>query len=269
MHRAKRLVGDVRGVWRTADRNLASRWSLAAVRRFPSIVRSKSLVPADEAVRPRQGNFRINGSRVSLPGTHFSGAREMYCRDVYRFRHREFGIGPGMSVVDLGANIGLFSLYAAVAGATVLAVEAQSGFTSTFHDLMARNGVTERVQLRQVLVGSGIGVFADPLLRAGATHWGSEPETYEIGRLLDEHGLSDRVDLIKIDIEGSEYELLSEPAWLSRVHRVVMEAHDGFGQPEDLVSTLEGAGFSVTRVDADLRPVERLTQTGLLYAIRR
>lgn len=267
MRRAQRLLSDFRGVWRTADRNLASRWTVAAVRYSPAIVRTKTLVPADRAVAARQGEFHINGSTVKLPGEHFSGAREMYCRDVYRFRDPEFGPRPGMSAVDLGANVGLFSLYAAVAGARVLAVEAQSGFAPTFHELMSRNGVTERVQLHQALVGSGTGVFADAGRRMSATHWGTEPETSEIGALLGAHGF-DHVDLIKIDIEGSEYELFAEPAWLSRVDRVVMEAHDGFGQPEDLVSTLEGAGFSVQRANADLQPVERLVETGLLYASR-
>lgn len=194
----------------------------------------------------------------------------MYCRDVYRFRDPDFRPRPGMFVVDLGANAGLFSLYAAISGANVLAVEAQSGFAPTFDELMERNGVADRVTLVHALVGWTTGVLADADRRAAATHWGSEPPRPQLSELFDDHVPAEReIDLVKIDIEGSEYDLFADSSWLSRVRRLVMEAHDGFGNPEDLVSTLTRSGFAVRRADADLRTVRELHTTGLVYAVRR
>lgn len=244
------------------------RWTLATIRQFPSILQTQSLVPADRSLVGHECEFRVNDSIISLPGDHFSSAREMYCRDVYRFLDSSFRPRPATTVVDLGANVGLFSLYAALSGATVLAVEAQSEFAYTFHELMARNGVADKVRFIHGMVGSGTGVVADPRRRAAATHWGSEPHRYNFMKLLDEHGFTDPVDLLKIDVEGSEYDLFSDSSWLSRMRRVVMEAHEDFGVPEELALVLEEANFEVQRVDSELLPVERLTTTGLLYAVR-
>jgi hypothetical protein len=63
---------------------------------------------------------------IDLDGWLFSGAREMYCRQVY-FPSAEFELQAGALVMDLGANAGLFSVPAGRIGWRVIAVEAQRG----------------------------------------------------------------------------------------------------------------------------------------------
>ena len=60
----------------------------------------------------------------------------------------------------------------------------------------------------------------------------------------------DRCDLLKLDCEGSEYELLQrcDPATLSRVRRIVGEFHEGphiHGTGEDLCRFLESRSFRI------------------------
>ena len=54
--------------------------------------------------------------------------------------------------------------------------------------------------------------------------------TVTINDLLDETG-ADKIDLLKLDVEGSEKELFEDPAnrsWLSKTQAVIVEFHDRF-----------------------------------------
>jgi len=96
---------------------------------------------------------------IALPPAYTAGAREMYCRNVYL---RTGLVIPRTGwVVDLGANRGLFSVWAALAGAQVVAVEAQQGFGPEIRCLAAHNGVGDRVHVEIALAGGTV--------RAGAT----------------------------------------------------------------------------------------------------
>ncbi|MEU3351790.1 FkbM family methyltransferase [Streptomyces sp. NPDC037389] len=64
-----------------------------------------------------------------------------------------------------------------------------------------------------------------------------------VERLLDKHGI-DRVDLLKVDVEGSETGIFAEPRpWMARVARIVMEIHDKYIDGIAVRSTLARAGF--------------------------
>ncbi|CAJ60700.1 MULTISPECIES: FkbM family methyltransferase [Frankia] len=267
--RLRRLIGDVRAVAAVAGGPTAVRFAAAIVRHAPAVLRTGTLDAADRAMARGSHTYRpLPGVQVTLPGGSFGGAREMYCRGVY---HALPGFAPsaGEIVVDLGANQGLFSVLAARAGADVIAVEAQRGFASVFVNHAAANGVSHRIQLLHALVGPSTGVFADAAARQGATHWDGDVERLTLAQVLESGGV-DQVDLLKLDIEGSEFALFGEPDWLDAVGRLVMEVHPGFGDPADLVARLRRHGFEVTLLDNDLRRVRDLAgaPSGYLYARR-
>jgi FkbM family methyltransferase len=70
-------------------------------------------------------------------------------------------------VIDLGANHGLFSVWAAVTGAQVVAVEAQQGFGPVITELARHNSVASSVRLEigmaggATVSGARVGVLAD------------------------------------------------------------------------------------------------------------
>jgi hypothetical protein len=83
-------------------------------------------------------------------------------------------------VNDLGANRGLFSVWTAVNGAQVVAVDAQRGFGPEIERLAEYNGVGERVHV-EIAVASGmhtsgpaVGVVADDRRWATTSHGAPE-----------------------------------------------------------------------------------------------
>jgi FkbM family methyltransferase len=236
---------------------------VALTARLPQCARSRSLRPADQIWARTGARFRAPGGAVlSLPGPYTSGAREMYCRNVYlRTGLRMPGDGW---VVDLGANRGLFSVWAAVAGAQVVAVEAQQGFAPVIQALAAHNGVTDRVHVEiamasgVVVSGATVGAAADDRRWAATSHGApARPADLSMRQLIAKYQI-DRVGLLKVDIEGAEFALLAaaeELGWLARVDQLVLELHGGCGAVAPLVGRLRSRGFTVDLRDNDGRPV--------------
>jgi hypothetical protein len=80
-----------------------------------------------------------------------------------------------------------------------------------------------------------------------------------------------RIDLLKIDIEGSEFALFAEPegqSWLTKVRRIAMEVHPKFGSPASLASKLAAHGLHLQFVTNHGVPTSSLTEIGYLFAWR-
>jgi FkbM family methyltransferase len=266
MKRFRRLWLDAFGVWQTADPGTAVRWTLAVVWHLPTIIRTRTLKVADAALADREGRYRLKDVRISLPGQYFGLAREIYCRRVYSWDHR-FGIERNDIVVDLGCNVGVFAVWAASAGKRVLAVEAQAALVDEARSTLKMNECADHARVVHALVGADTGFFdterqqlADPLI--------GNPPRMSMSDLLAEVPL---IDLLKIDIEGSEFALFSEEPglpWLDRVRRIVMEVHPEFGRAANLSSTLAERGFSSQFVTNHGAPTEDLDDIGYLFAWR-
>jgi FkbM family methyltransferase len=256
---ARRAVSDVRSVCQSARPSDAARWVASLAARLPECARSRSLSPADRTWARTGARFRTpSGAVVSLPAAYTSGAREMYCRNVY--------LRTGLTmptagwVIDLGANHGLFSVWAAVTGAHVIAVEAQQGFGPLIRDLARHNGVAARVHVEIAIAsgvtasGAGAGVVADDQRWSATSHGGpARPADASVPQLMSAHQIN-RVGLLKMDIEGGEFAVLSadeDLGWLQRVDQFVLEVHGEFGDTTSLVGRLRSRGFAIELRDND------------------
>ena len=133
-------------------------------------------------------------------------------------------------IVDLGANIGLSSLYFATRypDAEVLAFEPHSGFADRCEEHIRVNGLTNRV--RVVRAAAGVANSTGRLSDAGA---GSSLVIPRGGPFIDVQvkdwiaEVGDRpIDLLKMDVEGAEYELLNDPRFAGlKVPVLVLECH--------------------------------------------
>lgn len=269
--RLRRLAADLGGVLSATGPVTTGRYLVCIARRLPEIARTGTLAPADDLMgRGGACRFRVLGVAVTLDGDQFGGGREMYARRVY-FPRRvpDLRIRPGDTVVDLGANQGLFTTFAARLARRVLAVEAQSGFLPVIERNARRNRPVGSLEVEHALVGEGSGVVTDPSWTTRASHFGTPPPVVGLDKLLDAHGI-DRVDFLKVDIEGSEYALFADAgAWLPKVRAVAMEVHTGFGDPSALRDTLADAGFVTMMAGNSGRPVDRIREgSGYLYAWR-
>jgi len=176
------------------------------------------------------------------------------------FLRRVYNVHPGDRVIlDLGANVGLFSLYAARCAreAHIFSLEP---FPSTFDRLTGTvrdHHLEKRVTcLNYAVTGTdGIRTMANnslpsqrrTLSSASSPQNGAQVHGKTLQAVMDENGLA-TVDLLKMDIEGSEYEvLLSSPtAVMQRISRVALEYH-GDSAPyskDQLFHHLHEAGFS-------------------------
>ena len=182
----------------------------------------------------------------------------MYCRNVYL---RTGCVMPRAGwVLDLGANRGLFSVWAALAGAQAVAVEAQEGFGPEIRRLAAHNGVGDRVHVVIALAGgtatagATAGVLADDQRWTATSHGAPQrPAGVSVPQLMSAYQI-DRIGLLKMDIEGGEFAVFDsgeDLRWLDRVEQVVMEVHGDFGDAFALVGRFHQHGF-----DLDLRDNE-------------
>ena len=249
---ARRAAGDVRSVCRSAFPGAATRWVAALAAHLPECSRSRSLSPADRTWARGGARFRTpSGAVVSLPAGYTAGAREMYCRNVYLRTGLQMPAGGW--VVDLGANRGLFTVWAAVNGAQVVAVEAQQGFAGEIRGLAEHNGVTDRVHVEIALAGGvaspggTVGVVADDARWAATSHGApARPADVSVPQLMAAYRI-ERVGLLKVDIEGGEFAVLADGdlGWLQGVDQLALEVHPGFGDRAALVGRLQGQGFTV------------------------
>lgn len=174
---------------------------------------------------------------------------EVWREDVYQLNHLDV---TGGVVVDVGANVGAFAVWAGAAGAAQ--VHAYEPELSNFHrlqDNVAANGLEQVVDCRRVAVWgdqadhvwvAGVQQGAEGDVRtsvdAPSALSGPEDEVPAWGLSFVLRRAGDRIRLVKLDCEGCEW-----PAWatmdpqdLARVDQLVMEFHGaGMG--------VEGAWF--------------------------
>jgi FkbM family methyltransferase len=266
----RKLYREFRNTLRIVGIGVALSWCQEIFRHRAEVLRAGNLQSADLAMASRPWlEIAAFGRSLKVPGECFGGAREMYGRQVY-FAQPQMRISSGDLVVDLGANRGLFSLIALKMGAArAIAVEAQSGFIPLIRELLEKNGCLDRAVLECCMVGPNSGVLADSEAASRASHWGGKPPTRSLTELLSRHGF-DRIDFLKMDIEGSEFDLLAMDAEaLTKVRRIAMEVHPQFGDPEIIRRLLLDAGFTVALASADLRPISKFgAGAGYLYAFR-
>lgn len=272
----RRAIGDVVSVCQSARPSASARWMASLVAHLPECARDSSLEPADRGWARAGARFRTStGAVVSLPPGYTPGAREMYCRNVY--------LRTGLSmpdqgwVMDLGANRGLFSVWAALTGARVVAVEAQQGFAAEIHELARYNGVARSVHV-EIAVASGstasgakVGDIANDAVWSVASHRGAaRPQDASVPELMSAHGI-DRIGLLKMDIEGGEFAVLADGedlGWLAQVEQLALEVHPCAGDAGALIARLRRHGFILDLRDNEGAPVAA-TASSIDYAYGR
>jgi len=160
-----------------------------------------------------------------------------------------------MTIVDGGANIGLSSLFLArkYPDAQILAVE----FESSNFALLERNAAGYP-NIRCVHAGLWSHDARLSVANPNAEKWAYAPvsagdvempastvQAVTVGTLLDRYGF-EHVDFLKLDIEGSEFEVFStRPSWLARVRAIAIELHDRVrpGCGMRFVESIHGTGF--------------------------
>jgi FkbM family methyltransferase len=168
-------------------------------------------------IRCRGAYIMVDGLRIWGSEAHkrdfldsvLQGAWEPYMSDLFRKSLR-----PGMNVLDIGANIGYYTLMSARVGARVHAFEADARNLRYLFRNLHTNGLTKNVTIVKKAISDAVGtdyfyehesVLEGSLYGSLATGKATSVECTTV----DEYVGSDlHVDLIKMDIEGAELRAL-------------------------------------------------------------
>lgn len=267
---ARALVGDVRSQVRR-DGRPPSRAELADLAR----------------IRGVDGAGTDLRSVVLSLGTQFFYTRSdlhlLYREVVLHRSYRPAGpVRDQPLIVDAGANIGLATLSFARAwpAGRVLSIEPSPDACAAVERTIEANGLTGVTLHPMALTADGRAVHlsqsADRPASPTAAVRGDEPDqgaTVAIAslRLSDLLAHEERVDLLKLDVEGSEHEVVEDlrsAGTLDRVDNLIAEVTSGRGRPSigPTIAALEEAGL-VVHVEGVRRP-GRSRQDLLLVAFR-
>jgi len=164
---------------------------------------------------------------------------------------------PAATIVDLGAHVGLATLrlLAGHPDAKVVAVEADPALIPRLRENLAGlpveivHAAVDREEGERDFYRSDISSWGNSLERTLHYQSAVRVPTVTLEGLLDSHGI-DRVDLLKIDVEGAEWDLLADGV-SERVVAMVGEVHvRGDRDPEELLTRLEKS-MRVHHVSAD------------------
>lgn len=268
--RLRRFIRELYGVLRSAGPRVFLKYLALVFVSIGSVLRTGNLQVVDRKMAGRVYSFKSPlGGSILVDGEWFAGARELYARAVY-FWSEGFVINSGDTVVDLGANVGLFTTMAALTGARVLSVEAQSEFIPIIESNLRLNGCEQSVEIHHGVVGIESASSERFSWLEKGSHYSSPAPILELGELLLKQGVS-TIDFLKVDIEGAEFAMLrGDVAWLGGVSKLVLEVHGNSGDLREVVLLLSREGFETEARSNDGVVVERFEEgSGYLFARRQ
>lgn len=196
------------------------------------------------------------------------GVREPLATERYReeLARLEAENGP-LTVVDIGANIGYFALmYPAqsLTGGDVIAIEPLPSNRSLLDENVRLNGFEDSVETHQCAIGAE----SKSTTMHVSTHsnWATVGDTKGMPHFVDEIDVQirtldsflrendvpfDSVDVLRMDVQGYEYEILRGMADLlesGAVDLMFLEVHPWYLEAEydEFVTALQDAGFELT-----------------------
>jgi FkbM family methyltransferase len=216
---------------------------------------------------PRHIRFRLDPplGEIHLAVRDNRGADQLVFGEVLIKRDYQIDIAAPHTILDLGGNIGLATLYFGRRwpNARIAVVEPIPTNITILRENLALNDITATVFANAVGVTNGVVTMALANLdcshhivadgQSAGPRGGLTVEALTIPTMLERLGW-DRVSLLKMDIEGYEAELFrSQPDWLLRVDAVCLEAFDGTITPVELMAIAKSYGFEATVLPSRLQ----------------
>jgi hypothetical protein len=240
-----------------------ARYLVRSAAAVPAVLSERNLRPVDRAMHGRLGlRHPLGGAHTTIDldayragdereDTYAFGlVREIWMRNVYL---APFRLPATLdAVVDLGANRGIFALQACRIARLVVAVEALADYAGPLRANLDANGFDN---LRLIHAFAGGPGFLTPDGAPAVT-------LAQVFAAAEGH----RVDLVKVDIEGSEFGLDLAP--LAHAARLAMELHPQYGATGPLLAELRALGFDCRLRDEELRPAPE-ARAAFVYGINR
>ncbi|HEY2433651.1 MAG TPA: FkbM family methyltransferase [Vicinamibacterales bacterium] len=256
---------------------IAIRLGRAAARRSHRLAGLYWFVQEDLLARLRLGGERfrpvhVHGCRLQLDITDATGRMPYFYATPYEAAVTDAivtALQPGDVFLDVGANIGYFTVLAAQvvgAGGLVIAFEPHGGARAMLETIVLRNGMTSRVEIVPLALADAAGeavLFEDEGISMHSTiepalspmrHVAALRPGFSVGlTTLDDWmasrpGLAQRVRCVKIDVEGAEARVLAGMPRLLAEPRLTIVCETTTGGAAD--RSLGTAGFHRERLEA-------------------
>jgi FkbM family methyltransferase len=235
-----------------------------------SLVRERARFVRNELRRkPATDVYHLRESGIAVAIRHHTGD-VMVLDEIFSQREYEppaaVTLGKVESAVDLGANIGLFGawLLGRFPEASLVAYEADPANASVHLRTIEANGLADRWRLVEAFAGAREGVTSFATGLQAVSH---EGEGIQVS-VMDVLPELVNADLVKIDIEGAEWPIVTDPRFRElRARVVVLEYHaDGSPEPDPAAA----AGRALADADYEVHHTARkpVFGAGLVWGVR-
>ena len=172
------------------------------------------------------------------------------------YENEFISVAPGSVVVDVGANIGAFTVLAARRAKKVIAYEPEPENFELLCINIELNNLGNVVPLRKAIArekgarpfhtaeGKDSSSHSFYLQQSGNTF---VVETLSVADVIEQESLT-KVDFLKLDCEGAEFEILDNlsPDTAQKIEQIALEVHQKDGlSADDLSKRLSTLGFDV------------------------
>jgi FkbM family methyltransferase len=201
-----------------------------------------------------------NKLKMEVPLSLYHEFKEIFLEDCY-LRGQKEPLPERPVVVDIGANAGFFCLYVAQMrpGARIISCEP---IPANLAQLSRNAEINPNIDITVLPVAVYGTTGSMKLLVEGENAFTTAATVFPVdGRipvdvpcitledLFKNHDLK-KIDLLKLDCEGSEYEILYRcpTEYLARVEKIAMEVHKGTGPDHNMTSMvdyLRAGGFGI------------------------
>lgn len=188
--------------------------------------------------------LKINNLLIDMPDfkSFIWQYRDVFINESFSFKNKN----DTPVIIDVGANIGLVSLYFAkkLPNAKIVSIEADPNVFSYLKKNIKQNNITN-VECINAAAWSSAGVVYFESNSADAGHVVTEKKSnktteissIDIAKVLESY---DTVNLFKMDIEGGEFEVFPHIyKYLNKIENIILEVHLDFGNKDSLSSILQ------------------------------
>lgn len=211
----------------------------------------------------KHSNFLDGGKKIVYSPLNREAFADQFL-EIFEEQHYEKGrIKKDMTVIDLGANMGLASLYFKDYAKKIYAIEpspphfkALEKNTSAYSQIERFNFALSCAPGKRLLLLNDEGNIPESF--DGNSQEGVPVDCVTIDKFFDDNKI-EHVDLLKIDIEGEEYPIFQDSSFgriASKIDYIIGESHINENyHPHFLPPILDEYGFKV-----ELLPYKNLTR---------
>jgi FkbM family methyltransferase len=204
-------------------------------------------------------------------GIFFNNFSTSYIPEILQELYRQRVYAPYIEqkkdqiILDIGANVGLFSFYAYPFASKIYAVEPAQEHVDVANYMLKHNNMDDKVSVHRLAISNTEGdltlnhntnvtMFSLSELVADKSLPTETVRAVTLNTFLEENNI-EHVDFAKIDIEGIESEVICGKGFeeaSKKIDSLVVEWHSwGSRNPAQLVTTLSDYGYKVKSIPSD------------------